>query len=237
MNDKALAYLLANTSSHYVNFDPSAFSGVAFIPATRPTGESIMAKPGEVFTNSACAILGFAVAKSVVALPEIAAKLRIPSDPSVDRLVSALLTSASTDIEGSRKKFAVSGLSIRIQSGQLIGSTWQLDWALRQRDRSIASPQPHSSQSRQRRMSSSSRQTRCTSAPSRGTNRRSNPLSLSSTLASRRTCSCGSVESGLSRRSGVSSAELSKGELMIDIAVLLLREPEQMLRQAGSHDK
>lgn len=48
MNDKALNYLLAHTSSHYINFDPSGFSGVAFIPATRRDGQIFMAKPGEV---------------------------------------------------------------------------------------------------------------------------------------------------------------------------------------------
>lgn len=116
MHEKALAYLLTNTSTHYINFDPSAFAGVAFIPATKPTGETIMARPGEVFTNPACAILGFAVAKSVVALPENAAKLRIPSDPPVDRLVSALLASASTDIEGSRKKFEASWLTMSVRT-------------------------------------------------------------------------------------------------------------------------
>lgn len=47
-NEKALNYLLANTSGHYINFDPGAFSAVAFIPATRRDGQTFLAKPGEV---------------------------------------------------------------------------------------------------------------------------------------------------------------------------------------------
>jgi hypothetical protein len=46
-NAKALNYLLANISTHYINFDPTAFSQVAFIPATRD-GRTFLAKPGEV---------------------------------------------------------------------------------------------------------------------------------------------------------------------------------------------
>ena len=47
-NQKALDYLLANLQSHYVNFDPKSFEGVAFLPATLPDGRQILAKPGEV---------------------------------------------------------------------------------------------------------------------------------------------------------------------------------------------
>jgi hypothetical protein len=48
MNDRALQYLLANISNHYVNFVPTAHAGVAFIPATTASGTHILAKPGEV---------------------------------------------------------------------------------------------------------------------------------------------------------------------------------------------
>jgi hypothetical protein len=48
LNDKALQYLLAHTNSHYINFNPMEFANVAFIPATKPNGESILARPGEV---------------------------------------------------------------------------------------------------------------------------------------------------------------------------------------------
>jgi hypothetical protein len=47
-NQKALDYLLANLQTHYVSFDPKAFEGVAFLPATLPDGRQILAKPGEV---------------------------------------------------------------------------------------------------------------------------------------------------------------------------------------------
>jgi hypothetical protein len=47
-NEKALRYLLAHISTQYPTFDPNAFSGVAFIPATGPDGKSLLAKPGEV---------------------------------------------------------------------------------------------------------------------------------------------------------------------------------------------
>ena len=47
-NDLALQYLLANSQNHYVNFDPSTFSAVEFLPATMPNGDHISAKPGDV---------------------------------------------------------------------------------------------------------------------------------------------------------------------------------------------
>ena len=47
-NDRALAYLLANISNHYIDFDPTAFADVAFLPAKTPTGDFVLAKPGEV---------------------------------------------------------------------------------------------------------------------------------------------------------------------------------------------
>lgn len=46
--EKALNYLLSNTSTHYANFDPTTFAQVAFIPATRRDGQTFLAKPGEV---------------------------------------------------------------------------------------------------------------------------------------------------------------------------------------------
>ena len=48
LNEQALQYLLSNIQTHYINFDPSAFSGVSFLPASRPSGQAILAKPGEV---------------------------------------------------------------------------------------------------------------------------------------------------------------------------------------------
>ena len=47
-NERALQYLLSNFQTHYTDFDPSAFSGVSFLPATGPSGQAILAKPGEV---------------------------------------------------------------------------------------------------------------------------------------------------------------------------------------------
>jgi hypothetical protein len=55
-NEKALQYLLANISNHYMDFDPSAFSGMAFMPATSRNGTRILAKPGEVGINMASSI-------------------------------------------------------------------------------------------------------------------------------------------------------------------------------------
>ncbi|EIW70337.1 hypothetical protein TREMEDRAFT_29286 [Tremella mesenterica DSM 1558] len=97
INDRALQYLLNNYSTHYTQFDPSAFATVAFIPATSSTGKSFLAKPGEVFINPACGILGFSVAHPSVTSPENAGKLRIPSDPPMDRLAQALISNPPTD--------------------------------------------------------------------------------------------------------------------------------------------
>ncbi|OCF40369.1 hypothetical protein I317_05804 [Kwoniella heveanensis CBS 569] len=104
-NEKALQYLLANVHNHYQLFRADAFSQVSFIPAKTAQGDHILAKPGEVFTNSACAILGFAVAQPIAALPENAAKLSISSDPPIDKLVRALLSSVTRDVDKARKIF------------------------------------------------------------------------------------------------------------------------------------
>lgn len=121
MNQKALDYLLANLQTHYLNFDPKVFEGVAFLPAAKPDGTQILAKPGEVsyclytrseaecqvYTNWSCAILGFAIADQSIASPDIASKLRIPTDPPMEALVSAFLSRLPKDIDQARKIFEV----------------------------------------------------------------------------------------------------------------------------------
>lgn len=61
-----------------------------------------------MFTNWACTILGFAVADPSFATPENTAKLRIPSDPPMDMLISALLGNVNTDIDKAKQVFEVS---------------------------------------------------------------------------------------------------------------------------------
>ncbi len=87
---RALLYLLSNISTHYINFDPAAFPAVAFLPAKTPTGDLVLAKPGQVFTNPDSSILGFAVAQPPINTSENAGKLKIPTDPTMERLVAAL---------------------------------------------------------------------------------------------------------------------------------------------------
>lgn len=105
--DKALAYLLANMSAHYPTFDAMAYSGVPFIPATTATGNPTLARPGEVFTNEACKILGFNIARPPASLPESAAKLRIKSDPPMDRLIAAFMRAPESNIERAKIIFEV----------------------------------------------------------------------------------------------------------------------------------
>ena len=118
-NGNALQYLLSNMTAHYSDFDPASFSAVAFLPASSPAGTTILAKPGEVklpisvdadsqvFTNPACAVLGFAIAQAPISLPENASRLRIQTDPTMDRLVQAMLTLPSTDIDRARRIYEV----------------------------------------------------------------------------------------------------------------------------------
>jgi hypothetical protein len=47
-HEKALQYLLSHMSTQYPTFDPTAFVGVAFIPAKGTDGKAFLAKPGEV---------------------------------------------------------------------------------------------------------------------------------------------------------------------------------------------
>ncbi|WWC89285.1 uncharacterized protein L201_004206 [Kwoniella dendrophila CBS 6074] len=104
-NDKALQYLLANTHKHYPMFRSDAFSEVAFIPAITYVGDKVLAKPGKVFTNPECSILGFSVAQPIVAAPENAAKLGIQSDPPMSQLVDALKANVTRDTAKARKLF------------------------------------------------------------------------------------------------------------------------------------
>lgn len=104
-NSKALLYLLQNVHSHYIGFDPAQYPNVAFIPARSPSGAEILAMPGDVYTNSACAVLGFNVAAATVALPENAQKLRIAPDPPMERLIQALITPPTRDIVKAKTVF------------------------------------------------------------------------------------------------------------------------------------
>ncbi|KAL7421639.1 hypothetical protein Q5752_003408 [Cryptotrichosporon argae] len=104
-NVVALNYVLAHTSTHYIDFDPMAFHAVAFLPAKSAMGETILAKPGQVFTNPAAKVLGFAVADDLIAGPENAAKLRIPTDPPMEQLVAALVNAPEADVTKAREIF------------------------------------------------------------------------------------------------------------------------------------
>lgn len=106
-NRLAFDYLLENIHTHYAGFDPSTFGGVAFIPATSATGNNTLAKPGEVFTNESCRILGFSVARLPASLLANAAKLGIASDPSMPQLVAAFLAGPERDPQRARSVFEV----------------------------------------------------------------------------------------------------------------------------------
>lgn len=61
----------------------------------------------QVFTNWACAILGFAVADPSIITAENAARLRIPTDPPTESLVTALLSQVTKDVDLARRIFEV----------------------------------------------------------------------------------------------------------------------------------
>lgn len=103
-SERALQYLLAHTHINYTDFDPQSFA-VAYIPATKPDGTRILGKPGEVFTNLNCSILGFAIADPTIITPENAAKLRIQSDPPMEALVASFSANVTTDIDKAKRVF------------------------------------------------------------------------------------------------------------------------------------
>jgi hypothetical protein len=105
--EKALAYLLTNMSAQYPAFDPAVYSAVSYIPAKTATGNNTLAKYAQVFTNEACQILGFAVARTPASLPENASKLRIQADPPMNRLVAAFLQAPEPNIQRARLIFEV----------------------------------------------------------------------------------------------------------------------------------
>ncbi|TXT08933.1 hypothetical protein VHUM_02407 [Vanrija humicola] len=116
-NERALAYLLANINTNYPSFDPSAYRDVAFIPATSADGKQIFGKPGQVFTNHACSILGFSVARPPVSAPENAAKLRLATDPPMEQLVTALINNPLHDLAKAKAVFEY--LASRVGTAQV----------------------------------------------------------------------------------------------------------------------
>lgn len=108
LSQRALEYLLSNHQNHYPTFKSDAYPDIAFIPAINTKGINILAKPGEVFTNPECAMLGFAVAQPYVASPENAAKLGIQKDPPLEQLVIALINNVTVSVGAARKIFEVS---------------------------------------------------------------------------------------------------------------------------------
>lgn len=121
LNKKAFQFLLAHMSGHYAGFEPSQFNNVAFIPAISATGNPMLAKPGEVFTNPACKTLGFPVVRDLAAQPENIAKLKIDTDPPMNRLVLAFLAAPETDVGRARGIFEY--LATRMGTGSISALT------------------------------------------------------------------------------------------------------------------
>lgn len=117
LNQKAFEYLLTHISGHYAGFEPGQFNNVAFIPAVSATGNPILAKPGDVFTNQACKTLGFPVVRDLAAQPENIAKLKIETDPPMNRLVLAFLASPEADVKRARGIFEY--LATRMGTGSI----------------------------------------------------------------------------------------------------------------------
>jgi hypothetical protein len=218
--EKALAYLLGNMSTHYTTFDPASYSAIPFIPATTATGNPTLAKPGEVFTNEACKILGFAVARPPASLPENASKLRIQSDPPMDRLVSAFLHAPESDTSQATKIFEVRCLSFSNLTFQYL--------ATRVGTAQVSTLQPLSLN-------------HWIPVQENGKVRLARPDEVYFTTGDEGRSiyanaftfiDFGERANFFLRQCGVKSEPSHK-----DIARLLLREPERMLRQAGSPSK
>nr|ODN97578.1 hypothetical protein L204_02996 [Cryptococcus depauperatus CBS 7855] len=112
MNQRALDYLLANFQTQYSMFKAEDFPNLAFLPATTPHGDKFLAKPGEVFVNPECAILGFAIAEPIIASSDNATKLGVQRDPPMEQLVNALINSATLDIDKATKIFEYMGSQV-----------------------------------------------------------------------------------------------------------------------------
>lgn len=114
VNQLAFNYLLSNIETHYSGFDSSTFGGVAFIPSTSATGNNTLSRPGEVYTNDACKILGFSVARLPASLPANASKLGIKSDPAMPQLVKVFLQSPERDTVRARAIYEVRSMFTRL---------------------------------------------------------------------------------------------------------------------------
>ncbi|KAJ9116283.1 hypothetical protein QFC22_004723 [Naganishia vaughanmartiniae] len=95
----AFSYLLKNLT-RYVGFNSTAYPDFAFVPAISPTnGDSYLARPTEVFTNSAATVLGFATVDTRQVSEDVAAKLKLHKDPPVSEVARRVIDSPPLDVE------------------------------------------------------------------------------------------------------------------------------------------
>ncbi|KAJ9124824.1 hypothetical protein QFC24_003193 [Naganishia onofrii] len=95
----AFNYLLKNLA-HYTGFNSTAYPDFAFVPAISPTtGESYLARPTAVFTNSAATVLGFATVDTRQVSEDVAAKLKLQKDPPVSEVARRVIDSPPLDVE------------------------------------------------------------------------------------------------------------------------------------------
>ncbi|KAI0077558.1 hypothetical protein K474DRAFT_1750473 [Panus rudis PR-1116 ss-1] len=92
----ALAYFLDNLSTKYIDYSPTKFAHIAFIPSIKG-GQSYLGKPNEIFLNPVWASLGFGIIDTSKVPRDAMTKLQIREHPPSQMFVRLLQTSPPTD--------------------------------------------------------------------------------------------------------------------------------------------
>ncbi|KAL5498075.1 hypothetical protein ACEPAH_3006 [Sanghuangporus vaninii] len=103
LRSTALRYFLDNTSK-YDDYDPDKFNHLAFVPALRPSGESTLGTPRQVFADAEAAMFGFLVVQPGIR-HDARDKLKLKHYPPTSLLLPVLEKSPPQDPSISRKWF------------------------------------------------------------------------------------------------------------------------------------
>ncbi|KAG8950382.1 hypothetical protein FRC03_012900, partial [Tulasnella sp. 419] len=101
----ALEYFLQNFQTQYsTDYQPDNFGNVKYIPAKGQDGTRCLRRPGEVFVNRACSVMGYFVVDSQLS-EDASKKLGILNDPPAQNIIDILLESPPTQHDKARAYF------------------------------------------------------------------------------------------------------------------------------------
>ncbi|KAG8920890.1 hypothetical protein FRC02_000579, partial [Tulasnella sp. 418] len=100
----AMQYFVFNFTRYASTYDPRDFADLAYIPAVNQEGTHFMSKPGDVYVNPECSVMGFSVVNPQ--LQDTArSKLCIKEHPSTKSIIKVLLERPPKEPKTARQYF------------------------------------------------------------------------------------------------------------------------------------